>query len=48
MSRAWLNGVLGLLALVLVSLAVWQWSQRRQPPEWCQNSSKRPRGLSRT
>lgn len=32
MSRAWLNGVLGLLALVLVSLAVWQWSQRRQPP----------------
>lgn len=32
MSRAWLNGVLGLLALVLVSLAVWQWSQRRVPP----------------
>lgn len=32
MSRTWLNGVLGLLALVLVSLAVWQWSQRRQPP----------------
>ena len=32
MSRAWLNGVLGLLALVLVSLAVWQWSQRQRPP----------------
>lgn len=32
MSRAWLNGVLGLLAMVLVSLAVWQWSQRRVPP----------------
>ncbi|HEU0152028.1 MAG TPA: LPS export ABC transporter periplasmic protein LptC [Arenimonas sp.] len=32
MSRAWLNGVLGVLAVVLVSVAVWQWNQQQVPP----------------
>lgn len=32
MNRAVLNGVLLVLATVLVSLAVWQWNQQRKPP----------------
>lgn len=32
MSRAWLNGLLGVMAVGLVSLAVWQWRQRQVPP----------------
>ncbi|GAB2496256.1 LPS export ABC transporter periplasmic protein LptC [Arenimonas alkanexedens] len=32
MSRAWLNGVLAVLAVVLVSVAVWQWNQRQVAP----------------
>jgi lipopolysaccharide export system protein LptC len=32
MSRAWLNGVLGVLAVVLVSLVAWQWSRQKSPP----------------